>query len=311
MNIYNTEKIVILGSGPAALTAAIYLARSNLNPLVIEGKNPGGQLMGTSYIENWPGTISILGSSLILNMKKHALHFGTRFLSEEVTHVNLKTKPFIIQTHKNSVIKCQALIIATGATPKKLNCPGEDKYWSKGVTTCAVCDGTLYKNKKVIIVGGGDTAMENASFMTNFTNDITIVHILPKLTASYPMQQKILKNPNIHIIYESTISEILGNESIVTGAIITNQNTGEKTNLKADAIFISIGLEPNTKIFKDQLELTPFGYIVLKENTQTSIEGVFAAGDVSDSRYRQAITSAGFGCAAALDSEKYLKNNTF
>lgn len=305
-----TEKIVIVGSGPAAYTAAIYAARANLSPLIIEGKEPGGQLMSTTYVENWPGEISILGPNLMTKLKSHATKFGTRFLSQEVTKVDFSTDVYTLTTSKNLIIRAHSIIICTGATPKKLNCKGEQEYWSKGVTTCAVCDGAFYKDKKIIIVGGGDSAMENASFMTNFTNKITIVHISSKLSASYAMQQKILQNPEIKIIYDNTVTEILGNNSHVTSAVITNQKTGEKQTLEADGIFISIGLKPNTGIFDGQLELNNYGYIMLKNHTETSKPGIFAAGDVADYRYRQAITSAGTGCAAALDAERYLKEQS-
>lgn len=300
------EKLVILGSGPAGLTAGIYASRAHINPLIVEGAEPGGQLMGTTVIENWPAVPNIMGPVLMGQMREHAIKFGTKFLSQEVIKTDLSKKPFKIFTNKNVTINAESLIIATGATAKRLHCPGESKFWGKGVTTCAVCDGAFYPNKHVIIVGGGDTAMENASFMTNFTDKITIVHILPKLTASYAMQQRVINDPKISIIYNATVSEILG-ENHVEKVVITHQESKAHSLLQADAVFISIGLKPNTAIFKDQLELTDYGYIQLKEHTQTSVKGVFASGDVADSRYRQAITSAGSGCAAALDAERYLK----
>ncbi len=304
----NTENLVIIGSGPAALTAAVYASRANLKPLIIEGKEPGGQLMNTTKVENWPGDISILGPDLVSNLRKHAQKFDTRFLHEQVSNVDTNTKPFVITTEKGNIIKAHAIIIATGASYKKLNCPGEDTYWSKGVTTCAVCDGFFYQDKKVIIVGGGDSSMENASFMTNFTKNITIVHILPELTASHAMQKRVINDPNIKIIYNSTVTEIKGDGSRVTSVEITN-NLDEKTTLPADGVFISIGTKPNTDIFKNQLKLQNSGHIELEKHTKTSVDGIFAAGDVADARYRQAITSAGSGCAAALDAERYLKEN--
>jgi thioredoxin reductase (NADPH) len=301
------EKLVIIGSGPAGLTAAIYSARAYLNPVLIEGRNPGGQLMSTTAVENWPGDISILGPTLMLTMREHAAHFGTRFISQEVTEVDLHVKPFMLVTNKGMNIAADALIIASGATPKRLGCSGEDVYWGKGVTTCAICDGVFYKNKKVIIVGGGDTAMEDASFMTNFTDSITIVHILPELTASRAMQKRVLSDPRITIIYESTVTQIDGENNHVKRVVITNVKTGAQQVLAADGVFVAIGLRPNTTLFKGQLELNDYGYILLKGGTHTSISGVFAAGDVTDDRYRQAVTSAGTGCAAALDAEKYLR----
>lgn len=303
------EKLVIIGSGPAGLTAAIYGARSCLDPLVIEGNEPGGQLMGTTYVENWPGETSILGPELMKKMRDHALHFKTRFLSEEVASVDLSIRPFVLTSTKKTIIKTHALIIATGATAKKLGCKGEAEYWSKGVSTCTVCDGAFYEGKEVVIVGGGDTAMESASFMTNFTDKITIVHVLPQLTACPSMQERVIHNPKIKIIYTSTVTEIRGDQGRVSSVLITNQQTKEQTELPTQAVFLAIGLKPNTDIFKNQLEMNNYGHIALKGHTQTSVAGVFAAGDVADNKYRQAITSAGTGCAATLDAERYLKEN--
>ncbi len=300
------HNVIIIGSGPAGLTAGIYTARANLKPLMLEGKKPGGQLMGTSYVENWPGEKSILGPELMMNMRNQLKSFDCTISSEEVTKVDFSKKPFTIWTNKNTELKAHSVIITTGSTPRRLQIPGEDEYWGKGVTTCAACDGAFYKDKKVLIVGGGDTAMEDASFMTKFTKDITVVHILDKLTASYTMQERVVSNPDIKIIYESSLSEIKGNGSHVTSATIINQKTGTKEEVAADGIFIAVGLSPNTKPFLGQLELDSHGYIVLKKGTRTSVEGVFAAGDVADYTYRQAITSAGTGCMAAFDAERYL-----
>lgn len=302
------EKVIILGSGPAGLTAAIYAARSHLHPLVIEGYEPGGQLMGTTYVENWPGEKSILGPDLMKKLRDHALHFKTRFLSDEVIKVDLSSRPFVISTHTQT-LKAHSLIIATGAVPKRLNCPGEKEYWGKGVSTCAVCDGSFYADKQVIIIGGGDTAMESASFLTNFTDKITLVHILPQLTACPSMQERVLNNPKITILYNNTVTAIQGEQGKVHSVTIKDQKTGTTRELPAQGVFLAIGLKPNTALFKDQLELNHYGYIVLKSLTQTSIPGVFAAGDVADDKYRQAITSAGTGCAASLDAERFLKEN--
>lgn len=303
------ENLIIIGSGPAGYTAAMYAARAGLNPLVIEGKTPGGQLMSTSYVENWPGIKRILGSELMFSMREHAESFGTRFLEQEITTITTDKRPFALITNKNQELHARAVIIATGATPKRLGCPGEDQYWGKGVTTCAVCDGAFYRDKTVIIVGGGDTAMEDASFMTNFTDKIILVHILDKLTASKPMQDRIFNNPKITIIYESTIESIEGNGSHVTHAMIKNKKTGIIEKIAADAIFVAIGLTPNTNIFRSKIELNSYGYVIHKKNTETSVPGIFAAGDVVDYRYRQAITSSASGCMAALDAERFLKEN--
>lgn len=300
-------RLVIIGSGPAALTAAIYASRAQLKPLVLEGDNPGGQLMGTTIVENWPGIPSIMGPELMMNMRGHAQQQGAQLVLESVTAVDFSKRPFTLTTHKKNMITADAVIICTGASPKKLGCPGEQEYWGRGVSTCAVCDGALYKGRRVIIVGGGDTAMEEASFMTHFTDQITVVHILDKLTASAAMQKRVLENPQIKIIYSSTVESIIGDGTHVTSANIVNKKTGQKQTLQTDAVFLAIGLTPNTSMFKGILELNSYGYIEPKELTKTSIPGVFVAGDVADSRYRQAITSAGTGCMAALDAERFLK----
>ncbi len=301
------EKLIIIGSGPAALTAAIYASRAHLNPFVIEGLMPGGQLMSTTAVENWPGDIHILGPSLILRIKEHARSSGARFALEEAKKVDFSKTPFSIITNKNKEYTAPAVIIATGATAKRLGCPGEDEYWGKGVTTCAVCDGIFYQDKPVIVVGGGDTAMENALFMTNFTDRILLVQLLDHLTASQEMQRRVLNNKKITIIYNSTVTAVKGNGERVTHVTVTNYRDNTKQDVETAAVFVSIGLNPNTEIFKGQLALEANGFIKLKDHTQTSVPGVFAAGDVADSRYRQAITSAGSGCMAALDAERYLK----
>lgn len=302
-----SEKLIIIGSGPAGLTAAIYASRAGLNPLVIEGKKPGGQLMSTSYIENWPGNQRILGPELMINMRAHAEHLKTRFAAGEVVKTDLSSAPFKVWTNRNEEFTASGLIVATGSTSRKLGCPGEDEYWAKGVSTCAVCDGAFYPGKKVVIVGGGDTAMEDASFMSNITNDITVVHIHDKLTASHSMQQRCLNNKAINIVYESTVTAIKGDGNHVTHVEITNKKTGQTTTKEADVVFIAIGLLPNSAPFKEFLTTNDYGFITtLNDTTATSVPGVFAAGDVVDFKYRQAITSAGTGCKAALDVERFL-----
>lgn len=307
MTTDNVYSVIIIGSGPAGLTAAMYTGRAFINPLIIEGAQPGGQLMGTTFIENWPGTKSIMGPRLMMDMRDHATHFGAQFLHESVTKVDFSKRPFSLTTSKNKELKAHSVIVATGASPNKLGCPGESEYWGKGVTTCAVCDGAFYPEKKALIIGGGDTAMEDASFMTKFTDDITIVHILDKLTASPAMQQRVLNNPKIKIIYNSTVSLMEGNGTHVTSVTIENKKTGAKEKLAVDVVFLAIGQKPNTAIFKDQLELDRMGYIKLTDSTKTSVEGVFVAGDAADYRYRQAIVSSGSGCMAALDCQRYLE----
>lgn len=299
------KNLIIIGAGPAGLTAGIYAARAQLNPLIIEGPKPGGQLTGTSYVENWPGNKQILGMQLMMNMKEQAQALGCTFLASNVTKIKSNVYPFEVET-RNGTFFTKAIILATGATSKKLNCPGEEEYWGKGVTTCAVCDGALYKNKSVVIIGGGDTSMEEASFMTKFTNDITIIQLGDTLTASKAMQNRVLNNPTIKIIYNSIVQEIVGSNSHVTGLTIKNSVTNEITSLKAEGIFIAIGMLPQTDFLNKEVELDSYGYVKTTDNTKTSVEGIFAAGDVADYKYRQAITSAGAGCMAALDAERYL-----
>lgn len=306
MSEQNHRKLIIIGSGPAGLTAGVYSSRADLKPLIIDGPNPGGQLMGTTAVENWPGEKSIQGPELMQKMREHAKHFGAEFLSENITKVDLSQKPFKLITNKDKELTADAVIIATGALPKRLKIPGEDKYWGKGVSTCAVCDASFYRDKKVIVVGGGDTAMENASFLTRFTKDIVVVQIEDKLTASKPMQDRVKNNENIEIILNTIVSEIHGNDEHVTGVTLKNVKTNEEKKVETDGVFIAIGLKPSTDIFKGQIELNDYGYVVVKNHTKTSVEGVFVAGDAEDYRYRQAITSAGSGCMAALDAEKYL-----
>ena len=307
MDNTKVHDVIIIGSGPAGLTAAIYCCRAFMHPIVIEGDNPGGQLMGTTAVENWPGTASIMGPKLMMDMQKQAKLLGTTFISESAIEVNFSKQPFTITTPKTT-LQSHTVIIATGACPNRLKCPGENTYWGKGVTVCAVCDGAFYPHKKVVILGGGDTAMEDASFMSKYTSDITIIHIKDEFTASPAMQKRIFDLPHIKIIYNSTVSEIKGNGSHITELIITDILTQKKSTLPADALFLAIGQKPNISLFKGQLDLDHMGYIKLINHTNTSVSGVFCAGDVADYRYRQAVVSAGSGCMAALDAQRYLEN---
>lgn len=301
--------LIIIGSGPAGLTAGIYASRARLAPLIIQGKKPGGQLVGTTFVNNWPGVLSILGPDLMNNIQHHAIQTGCTLLPETVIKTDLSKKPFTIWTHRGKEFTADALIIATGSIAKNLNCPGEAEYWGRGVTTCAVCDAALYPKKHVIIVGGGDTAMEYIFALAKYTTFITLVHILDTLTAAPSLQQRLSDYPFVKIIYNSTVSEIHGHNGIVTGVTLTDQKTQQSITINADGIFLAIGLMPNNLIVKDQLELDQHGYIKTFGNTHTSVPGVFAAGDIVDARYRQAITSAGTGCMAALDAERYLAAN--
>ncbi len=301
------HKLIIIGSGPAGLTAAIYAARANLEPIIIDGNDPGGQLMKTSYVENWPGEKSILGPKLMMNMRDHAKHFGTQFIAGNVTSVDF-SNPDVkrITVDDKTEYQAYAVIITTGATPKKLNVPGELEYWGKGVTTCAVCDGAFYPDKQVVVIGGGDTAMEDASFLKKFTRHITIIHILDKFTASYAMQERVISDPDMKIYYNSTVTEFHGNGQHVSSVTMLNKLTNEKVRLDADGVFIAIGLNPNSGPFRSHLTCNQGGWLDTKDEVSTAIPGIFVAGDVHDYRYRQAITSAGAGCMAALDAERYL-----
>jgi thioredoxin reductase (NADPH) len=298
--------LIIIGGGPAGLTAAIYAARSNLNPILIEGPKPGGQLMGTTVIENWPGSLQITGPELMINMQEHVKKFNVTTVSASVSKLNLTERPFTVIVDGKQPLKAHSIIIATGATPNKLHCPGEEEFWGKGVSTCAVCDGAFYHNQNIIVVGGGDSSMESASFLARNGNKVTIVHIGDKLTASYAMQQRVLGKQGFEFIYNSTVTEIKGENNKVIGATVTNQKTKEQQFIKADAVFLAIGLKPNTDIVGNQIEKTPFGHIKVHDQVKTSIPGVFACGDVQDPKYRQAIVSAGFGCIASLETERFL-----
>lgn len=302
----DSRRLIIIGSGPAGLTAAIYASRANLKPLVIDGKQPGGQLMGTSLVENWPGEKSILGPALMQKIREHAQSFGAEFLYGTVTKTDFTKRPFTIWTDRNHELKADSVIIATGSTPKRLGVPGEDEYWGKGVTTCAVCDGAFYKDQKVVVVGGGDTAMEDASFLKKFTNDITVIQISEQLTASHVMQKRILEDPAITVIYSSAVVEFKGDGQRVTEIVIENKKTGAKSTMPVNGVFIAVGMKPNSQPFEGQIDLNQWGYINATDQTKTSVEGIFVAGDAHDYRYRQAITSAGTGCMAALDAERWL-----
>jgi len=263
--------------------------------------------MSTTAVENWPGNISIMGPELMMNMREHAKHFGAEYLEQTVTKVDFTVRPFLIWTDGDVQLEAEAVIVATGASPNKLGCPGEEEYWGRGVSSCAVCDGAFFKDRKVLVVGGGDVAMENASFLSKFASEITVVHILDELTASKPLQKRVLDDSKITVIYGSTVSEIKGDGNMVTGVVVTEQNSGQTREIPVDGVFVSIGMRPNTQPFEGQLELGKGGYLVVTDHTKTSVEGVFAAGDVHDYRYRQAITSSGSGCMAAMDAEAYLQ----
>lgn len=302
--------LIIIGSGPAGLTAGIYASRAKFNPLIIQGKAPGGQLMGTTYVNNWPGETSILGPALMMKIQDHAVQTGCELLPETIVSIDLSRRPFVLVTHRGKELSAHALILATGSVPRKLNCPGEAEYWGKGVTSCAVCDAALYQDKQVVIVGGGDSAMEFVFALAKYTQKITVIHIRESLTAAPILQQRLKDYPYVKYIFSSTVTAIHGDGNHVNGITITNTITKEQVLVPTDGVFLAIGLIPNSEIVKGQLELTAQGYIQVTQMTRTSIPGVFAAGDVIDAKYRQAISSAGSGCMAALDAERYLNTLT-
>lgn len=298
--------VVVIGSGPAGCTAGLYAARGNYSTLVIEGLQSGGQLTTTTYVENWPGEESILGYDLMDKLKAHANKYGAQFLTEQVTHVNFDSYPYTLTTSGKKNITARSVIIATGSSHKKLQCPGEQEYFAKGVATCATCDAPFYRDKNVVIVGGGNTAVTEAEHLAKFAKTVTIIHILDELTATDPIKFKVLNDPKISFIYNSTVKEIHGNNEHVTHVTVENMRTNDLQTVATDGVFIAIGFYPNTQLFKDSLTCDQYGYLTLTGRTQTSKPGVFAAGDVADFTYRQAITSAGAGCMAALDAQAFL-----
>jgi len=309
------KKVVIIGSGPAGLTAALYTARANLEPLVYEGMQPGGQLTITTEVENFPGFENgIMGPELMEIMRKQAKRFGAELISKEIISVDFSKRPFkLVDSSKNEVL-AESVIIATGAKARLLDLPSEKEYMGYGVSACATCDGFFYRGLKVLVVGGGDTAMEEANFLTKFASEVVIVHRRNEFRASKIMQDKVKANKKISFLLDSVIEEVIGEtkdgKKYVTGAKIKNVKTGEISEVKCDGIFIAIGHEPNTSMFKDYIDLDQNGFIITKpKSTATNIPGVFACGDVQDNYYRQAISAAGTGCMAAIDAERFIDHN--
>jgi thioredoxin reductase (NADPH) len=302
--------VVIIGSGPAGLTAALYTARANLRPVVIEGLEAGGQLMITTMVENWPGyRDGIMGPALMEEMRVQAERFGARIVQGHVESVDLSTRPFRVRLSDREY-RAESLVIATGASAQWLGLPSEKKLVGRGVSSCATCDGAFFKQRAIVVVGGGDTAMEEAIFLTRFASTVYVVHRRDKLRATKVMQDKAFANPKIQFIWNSVVDEIRDvDKGEVTGVLLRNVDTDERTELAVDGVFVAIGHTPNTALFRGQLELNPSGYIVTN-GTRTNVEGVFACGDVQDYTYRQAVTAAGSGCMAAIDAERFLEHHS-
>jgi len=301
------EKVIILGSGPAGYTAAIYAARATLRPLLLEGMQPGGQLTITTEVENYPGFAEgVMGPELMERMKGQAERFGTRLVAAEVTRIDLSSRPFQLWS-EGEAYTADAVIVATGASAKWLGIPSEKAYQGKGVSACATCDGFFFRGVDVAVVGGGDTALEEASFLTKYASKVYLVHRRNELRASKVMQERARKNPKIEFVWNQAVEEVLGDGKAMTGLRLKSTKDGSLSELKVQGFFLAIGHEPNTGIFKGQLDMNEVGYLNVKApSTRTSREGVFAAGDVADPNYRQAVTAAGSGCAAAIDAERWL-----
>lgn len=308
MSNTNHSKVLIIGSGPAGYTAAIYAARANLNPTLVTGSEPGGQLMITTEVENYPGFADVIqGPWLMEQMKAQAEHVGTEMISDYITDVDLSARPFKATGDSGTVYTGDTLIIATGAKARWLGLEGEETFRGKGVSACATCDGFFYRGKEVVVVGGGNTAVEEAIFLTNFCAKVSVIHRRDALRAEKMLQDRLFANDKVEMVWDSEVEEILGDDSGVTGVRVKNNRTGETKDISAEGYFVAIGHDPATELFKGKLDMEENGYIISKpDSTATSIEGVYAAGDVTDHTYRQAVTAAGMGCMAALEAERFL-----
>ncbi len=302
------ENVIIIGSGPAGLTAALYTARANLSPLMIEGYETGGQLMTTTEVENYPGfEHGIQGPELMQIMRKQVERFGTRFLTRNVTKVDFSKRPFKIWV-ESELYEAHAVIISTGATAKYLGLENEKRLLGRGVSACATCDGAFFKNQPVAVIGGGDTAMEEANFLTRFASKVYVIHRRHEFRASKIMADRVMKNPKVEVIWNSEMVDVLG-EKGVDGIKLKNIETGKESKLDVQGVFVAIGHKPNTDLFKGILKMNDVGYLITEnKSTYTSVEGVFAAGDVADPIYRQAVTAAGTGCMSAIDAERWLEH---
>ena len=301
-------KVLIIGSGPAGYTAAIYAARANLQPILVQGIQPGGQLTITTEVENYPGFAEVIqGPWLMEQMQAQAEHVGTMLISDMITDVDFSAQPFKATGDSGQIYTADTVVIATGATARWLGIPSEQAFQGKGVSACATCDGFFYRGKDVCVVGGGNTAVEEALFLTNFCKKVTLIHRRDELRAEKIMQERLFNNEKVEIIWDSVVEEVLGDDQGVTGVRIKNIKTDQESQVDAEGFFVAIGHDPATKLFKGQVDMDDHGYILkAPDSTATSVPGVFAAGDVSDKIYRQAVTAAGMGCMAALEADKYL-----
>ena len=302
-------RVLIIGSGPAGYTAAVYSARAMLNPILVQGLQPGGQLTITTEVENWPGDTHVQGPDLMVRMQAHAEAMGAEVISDYISSLDLSARPFTAKADSGTTFTADAVILATGAQAKWLGLPSEEKFKGFGVSACATCDGFFYRGKEVVVIGGGNTAVEEALFLTNFATKVTLIHRRDSLRAEKIMQDRLFKHPKVEVLWNHSVTEVLGDETPlgVTAVRATHVETGKTTDIPCAGFFVAIGHAPASELVKDQLELHNGGYVKVEPGTtRTSIPGVFAAGDLTDHVYRQAVTSAGMGCMAALDAEKYL-----
>lgn len=302
-------KVLIIGSGPAGYTAAVYASRAMLEPVLVQGIQPGGQLTITTEVENWPGDAMVMGPDLMQRMEAHAKEVGTEIISDHIYNLDLSERPFRAEGDSGTVYLADAVILATGAQAKWLGLPSEEKFKGFGVSACATCDGFFYRNQEVAVIGGGNTAVEEALFLTNFASKITLIHRRDELRAEKILQHRLFKNPKVEILWDHSVEEVVGSENPlgVEGVLAKNVKTGETTKIPCKGFFVAIGHAPASELVKDQLETHMGGYVVtMPDSTATSIPGVFAAGDLTDHDYRQAVTSAGMGCMAALEAERFL-----